>query len=86
MDNRYPVAVHEGDVTTIPAARIYPSLFLKEYQEQVDPFMKKMIADLDLDFGVVFAQGIYSPTLDRFGIFEGGLRGSGKTLPTYLGN
>ena len=78
VDNRYPVAVHEGDVTTIPAARIYPSLFLKEYQEQVDPFMKKMITNLDLDFGVVFAQGIYSPALERFGIFEGGLRGAGE--------
>lgn len=78
VDNRYPVAIHEGDVTTIPAARIYPSLFLKEYQDQVDPFMRKMIADLGIEFGVVFAQGIYSPTRNRFGIFEGGLRGAGE--------
>lgn len=78
VDNRYPIAIHEGDVTTIPAARIYPSLFLEEYQEQVDPYMKDMIARLGIACGVVFVQGIYSPDLNKFGIFEGGFRGAGE--------
>lgn len=78
IDNRYPVAVHSGNVTTIPAARVYPSLFLEEFLLQVNPFLKHMIANLGLRFGVVFVQGIYSPTSNKFGVFEGGLRGAGE--------
>ena len=31
VDNRIPVTIHHGDVTSIPIARVYPSNFIDEY-------------------------------------------------------
>ena len=42
IDNRVPVVVHDGDVTSVPIARLYPSIFIDEYIRQVD---NKMIED-----------------------------------------
>ena len=39
IDNRYPIALNEGKVTTIPVARIFPSLFIDEYMKQVNEYM-----------------------------------------------
>lgn len=77
IDNRYPVAVHEGNVTTIPAARIYPSLFIDEYIEQVDPAMRRLCKKLGLQNAVLFVQGMYDKK-EGFAVFEGGLRSAGE--------
>lgn len=78
MDNRYPAAIHEGNVTTIPIARIYPGLFLEEYISQVNPAMLKLCRALGMQTGVLFVQGIYHPAKNRFSIFEAGLRCAGE--------
>jgi len=78
MDNRYGVHLHAGTVTSIPVARTYPSTFLTEFLAQVDPGMVRLCENLGVDNGVVFAQGIYDADLDRFAVFEGGLRPAGE--------
>ena len=78
VDNRAPVAVHEGDVTTVPIARIYPSSFIDEYIRQVDDKMMDLCHSLGMDYGVLFVQGLYSKEKNRFAIFEAGLRCAGE--------
>lgn len=78
VDNRYPVAVHEGNVTTIPIARIYPSLFLDEYIKQVNSAMLKLCESLNLQESILFIQGIYNSSSNHFYIFEAGLRCAGE--------
>ena len=78
VDNRVPVAVHEGDVTTIPVARIYPSYFIDEYIQQVNHQMINLCQSLGLDTGILFIQGLYNKKENRFSIFEAGLRCAGE--------
>ena len=78
VDNRIPVAVHEGDVTTVPLARIYPSTFIDEYIKQVDDKIKELCKSLNMDTGVLFIQGLYNKKKNCFSIFEAGLRCSGE--------
>lgn len=78
IDNRYPVAVHEGSVTTVPAGRIYPSLFTPAFLDAVDPAMRVLCKTVGLQNVVLFIQGIYDPDGNRFAIFEAGLRGAGE--------
>ncbi len=78
MDFRYPVAVHEGRVTTIPAARIYPSPYLEPYLRQVDPSMRSLCKYLKLQDGILFVQGLYDSDTDEFHIFEAGLRSAAE--------
>lgn len=79
IDNRYPVAVHDGRVTTIPAARIYPSTYIDGYMERVNPYMLKLCERLGLQNGVLFIQGIHNTRTGQFWIFEGGLRSAAET-------
>ena len=74
IDNRYPVSVNEGKVTTIPAARIYPCLFVDEYITQVNESMLCLCNNLFLNNAVIFIQGLYNKITNQFYIFEGGLR------------
>lgn len=78
VDNRIPIAVHEGDVTTVPLARIYPSTFIDEYIKQVDDKIKRLCKSLNLNTGVLFIQGLYNKNKNCFSIFEAGLRCSGE--------
>lgn len=78
IDNRYPVALHEGNVTTIPIARIYPSSFIDEYIKQVDASMSALIESLDLKNAVLFVQGMYNKELNKFYIFESSMRCAGE--------
>lgn len=78
IDNRYPVAVHEGKVTTIPIARVYPSSFLEEYSRQVNDSVILLCNSLHLEVGVLFVQGLYNKATNKFCIFEGGLRSAGE--------
>lgn len=80
IDNRYGVQIHEGTVTTIPAARIYPSLFTHTYINKVNNSILRLCKGLGLDIGVLFVQGIYNPETESFYIFEAGLR-SAAELP-----
>lgn len=84
IDNRYPVAVHEGKVTTIPAARIYPSTYIDEYIEKVNPHMLKLCENLGLRNGVLFVQGIHDPETGNFWIFEAGLRSAGEAPNRFI--
>lgn len=83
IDNRYPVAVHEGKVTTIPAARIYPSIYIDSYIEKVNPAMLRLCESLGIQNGVLFIQGIHDTDSGGFWIFEGGLR-SAAEMPNRL--
>ncbi len=78
VDNRIPVAVHLGDVTTVPIARIYPSTFIEEYVKQVNAKMIDLCKSLALRAGVLFVQGLYNRQRNEFSIFEAGLRCAGE--------
>ena len=74
IDNRYPKALHDGTVTTIPIARVYPSLFINPFLKKVNDKMLKLCEGIDLQDGVIFVQGIYNELDDEFYVFEAGLR------------
>lgn len=78
IDNRYPVSVNSGQVTTIPIARVYPSTFLEEYMRQVNESVIDLCHSLKLEMGVLFIQGLYNKRENTFCIFEGGLRSAGE--------
>ena len=78
IDNRVPVAVHAGDVTTVPLARVYPSSFVDEYIRQVNDKMISLCKSLDIKAGVLFVQGLYNKQKNVFSIFEAGLRCAGE--------
>lgn len=84
VDNRYPVAVHEGNVTTIPVARIYPSVFADAYIEKVNASVVKLCESLGIKDGILFVQGIHNPQTDDFRIFEAGLRCAGEAPYRFL--
>ena len=84
IDNRYPVAVHDGSVTTIPAARVYPSLFTESYLDKVNDSMIRLCESLGMKEGVLFVQGIYNDKADSFVIFEAGLRSAGEAPYRFL--
>lgn len=78
VDNRVPVAIHPGDVTTIPLARIYPSTYTDEYIKQVNSYVIDLCKSLKMNTGVLFVQGLYNKKNNRFCIFEAGLRCAGE--------
>ena len=78
IDNRVPVAVHVGNVTTVPIARVYPSTFINEYMEQINDKVKDLCKSLNLNNGVLFVQGLYNRQKNEFSIFEAGLRCAGE--------
>lgn len=78
VDNRVPVAVHSGSVTTIPVARVYPSSFINEYIGQVNDKVISLCKSLELKAGVLFVQGLYNQNKNEFSIFEAGLRCAGE--------
>lgn len=85
IDNRYSVSIHQGNVTTIPIARVYPSLYTNQYIKTVNSAVIGLCKGLKLDYGILFVQGIYNPTTGKFWIFEGGLR-SAAELPSRFIN
>ncbi len=78
LDNRYPVAVHEGMVTTIPGARVYPCRYLDKYLQHVNASVIRMIESLKLVNAVVFLQGLYDEETESFNVFEAGLRSAAE--------
>lgn len=84
VDNRYSVAVHKGAVTTVPIARIYPSVFLDDYIKQVNPSILDLCEGLELDTAILFVQGIYQEQSKTFHIFEAGLRCAGEAPYRFI--
>lgn len=84
VDNRVPVALRDGDVTTIPVARVYPSTFIDEYIKQVNPQMICLCKSLGMDTGVLFVQGLYDKKRNSFHIFEAGLRCAGEAPYRFI--
>lgn len=84
IDNRVPVVVHDGDVTSIPIARLYPSSFTEEYIKQVNDSMIDLCKSLKMDCGVLFVQGIYNSQRNQFAVFEAGLRCAGEAPYRFL--
>jgi biotin carboxylase len=84
VDNRYPVAVHEGAVTTVPVARIYPCTYLDEYMEQVNSFMIQLCEGIGIENGILFVQGLYNAKQNEFHIFEAGLRSAGEAPYRFI--
>lgn len=84
IDNRVPVFVHDGDVTSVPIARVYPSSFIDEYIEQVNEKMIELCESLKMDCGVLFVQGLYDKQSNHFIIFEAGLRCAGEAPYRFL--
>ena len=84
VDNRVPVAVHGGDVTTIPVARVYPSTFLNEYISQVNSKMINLCQSIGLNTGILFIQGLYDKKRNVFNIFEAGLRCAGEAPYRFI--
>ena len=69
IDNRYPVAVNCGQVTTIPAARIYPSTFIDEYLKKVNQPMLALCEGMGLKDAIIFIQGMYNMKNGQFSVF-----------------
>lgn len=84
MDNRYPVTVHDGSVTTVPVARIYPNIHIDKYVDQVNESMVNLIESLGVRQGVLFVQGIYNKDEDRYAVFEAGMRSAGEAPYRFL--
>ncbi len=84
VDNRIPVAVNEGDVTTIPLARVYPSTFIQEYINQINANMISLCESLHMETGVLFIQGLYNKRKKLFSIFEAGLRCAGEAPYRFI--
>lgn len=84
VDNRYPVAVHEGRVTTIPVARIFPCLYLEEYIKQVNPKMIELCQNINVTDAIIFIQGIYNKEKNEFYVFEAGLRSAGEAPYRFI--
>lgn len=84
IDNRYPIALHEGNVTTIPIARIYPSVFAENYIEKVNASVIQMCERLGMQDGILFIQGIHNPENGEYSIFEAGLRCAGEAPYRFL--
>lgn len=78
-DNRYPVAVHEGRVTTIPVARIYPSTFVDRIATEVAPQICRMLEGIGLVNAV-----ICNSQTGRIAVFEAGLRSAGEAPCRFL--
>lgn len=84
IDHRYPVAVHKGQVTTVPIARIYPCIYLDEYIRQVNTAMLRLCEGVGLDTGILFVQGLYNESKNEFRIFEAGLRSAGEAPYRFI--
>lgn len=84
VDNRYPVSVHEGSVTTIPVARIFPCIYLDEYMQQVNPRMIELCQNINVTDAIIFIQGIYNKEKNQFYIFEAGLRCAGEAPYRFI--
>ena len=84
IDNRYPVSLHEGKVTTIPVARIYPSVYAEEYIEKVNGSVLRMCESIGVQDGILFVQGIHNPETHEYSIFEAGLRCAGEAPYRFL--
>lgn len=84
MDNRYPVSVNKGSVTTIPIARVFPSTFLSKYLEKENQNVINMIESINLKNAVLFLQGFYNKKKDKFCIFEAGLRCAGEAPYRFI--
>lgn len=84
VDNRYPVAVHEGVVTTIPAARVYPSVYTEEYTKNVNDSVIALCESIGIRDGIIFVQGIHDPDNGEFRIFEAGLRCAGEAPYRFI--
>lgn len=84
IDNRYPVAVHAGDVTTIPVARIYPSIFIQAFEEKVVPAMLSLCEGIGLVDAVLFIQGMYDEETGAFNVFEAGLRSAAESPCRFM--
>ena len=84
VDNRYPIAMQEGDPTTIPIARIYPCIYLDAYIEQVDAQMRALCAGIGLQNAILFVQGLYDEKTNTFNVFEAGLRSAGEAPYRFI--
>lgn len=84
VDNRYPVAVHEGVVTTVPVARIYPNLHLEDYIEQVNQPMVRLAESVGVEEGVLFIQGLHDESSNTYAVFEAGMRSAGEAPYRFL--
>ena len=56
LDNRYPAVINHESETTIPIARVYPSLFLEEYQSQVNESMLALCREIGMQNGFLFSR------------------------------
>lgn len=84
IDNRYPVALHEGNVTTVPIARIYPSVFAEDYIEKINDSVVCMCEQIGVSDAILFIQGIHDPETGNYWIFEAGLRCAGEAPYRFL--
>lgn len=84
IDNRYPVSVHAGAVTTVPVARIYPSFFTEAFEQQVTRPICSLCEGIGLINAVMFVQGLYDEATHQFSIFEGGMRSAGEVPSRFL--
>jgi len=84
VDNRYPVSIHDGNVTTIPIARIYPALFQDLYEKEINTQILGLCESIDLKNAVLFVQGLFNESEKKFYIFEAGLRSAGEAPCRFI--
>lgn len=84
VDNRYPAVLHDGGVTSIPVARIYPSVYVQAYLREADAAVRKLAERIGMQEGILFVQGIHNPETGAIRIFEAGLRCAGEAPYRFL--
>ena len=84
IDNRYPVSVHEGTVTTVPIARVYPCKYINEYLVKANDQVINLCKSLNITNGILFVQGLYNAYLKKFYIFEAGLRSAAEAPYRFI--
>ena len=84
VDNRYPAFLHSGEVTSIPIARIYPSIYVQNYLQKADAAVRKLAESIGMQEGILFVQGIHNPESREIRIFEAGLRCAGEAPYRFL--
>ncbi|MBP5288833.1 MAG: ATP-grasp domain-containing protein [Clostridia bacterium] len=84
VDNRYSLAMHEGNVTTIPMGRVFPSYFKKLFLEKANQGLLSLCESIGLKVGIIFVQGMFDEKKQVFYAFEAGLRSAGEAPCRFL--
>lgn len=68
----------QTDLTPLPEAFLFPSVYLERYIKDENPKVERMINSLNIQNGLIFIQGVTDG--NTFAVFEAGLRINGSKM------